>query len=89
MISTIYYIAAFRSRSQTTRLFQSAKNNGIPCSVIDTPRAAGAGCGISVRYCPEYHRRICDIYKREGYNSLIGFFKTEKTSGGRMIVTPL
>ena len=82
-------MAAFRSRSQTMRLFQAAKNDGIPCSVIDTPREAGAGCGISMRYCPENHRAVKNLYSCGDYNSFIGFFKMEKSPGGRTVISPL
>ena len=85
----IKYIAAFRSRSQTMRLFQLAKNNGINCAVINTPREASIGCGISVSYGPEDHRTMQNLVMRGGFNALIGYYRTEKTPNGRIYVSPI
>ena len=85
----IKYIAAFRSRSQTMRLFQAAKNSGIPCSVINTPREASIGCGISLYYCPEHHRAVYNLYSGGNYDALIGFYRMEKDVNGGTHIFPL
>ena len=71
------------------RLFQAAKSNGIPCSVINTPREAAAECGISLCYNPDYHNQINNLYRKGGYNALIGFYKIEKDMRGRTRISQL
>ncbi len=84
----INIIAAFRSRSQSMRLFQLAKSNNIPCCIINTPREASIGCGISVSYAPEYHSVMQNLYRRCSFNSFIGWYKMTKMNG-RILVEKL
>ena len=82
----VQYIAAFRSRSQTMRLFQIAKSSRIPCTIINTPREASVGCGISLAYNPEDHGAVKSIYLRGDFNALIGFYKMERDANGRIYI---
>lgn len=80
------YIAAFRSRSQTMRLFQTAKSGGISCAIINTPREASIGCGISLSYEPQSHYLIQSMVSRGGFNAFIGFYSMERMPNGSMRV---
>ena len=71
----ITIIAAFRSRAQTMKLFTAAKNNNIPCGIVNTPREAGTPCGISVSYRPDAHVYIQRLMYRGGFDGLIGIFR--------------
>ena len=82
----ISYIAAFRSRSQTMRLFQVAKSRGIACSIITTPREASIGCGISLSYGQDSHAAVKNLVMRGDFNALIGFYKMERTPDGKLFV---
>lgn len=81
----INYIAAFRSRAQTMRLFQLAKCNNIPCKIINTPHEASIGCGISVCYEPQHHSAMQNIFPRGCFNSFIGWFKMTRSSGNMSV----
>ncbi|MDR1093602.1 MAG: DUF3343 domain-containing protein [Clostridiales bacterium] len=84
-MDAISVIAAFRSRAQTMKLFQAAKQNGIPCNIVNTPREAAVSCGISVSYCPEVHAYIQRLMYRGNFSGLIGFFKITRVGGKRTL----
>ena len=43
------YIFTFRSRNAAMNFYAALRRNGIPAVVVNTPRALGIGCGLSVR----------------------------------------
>ena len=45
-----YIIAVYTVRESSLALNMRLRRMGIPCEVIGTPRAANAGCGLSVRF---------------------------------------
>ena len=44
-----YFIAVYRSRDVSVRVAQRLRETGYVASLCSTPRAAGVGCGLSVR----------------------------------------
>ena len=79
------YLAAFRSRAQTMNFFQAAKQSNIPCSIVNTPREASVGCGISVSYAPEYHYAIQSVFYRGGFSAFIGYFCMTRVNGHLLV----
>lgn len=47
-----FMFIAFRSREHTVKFFEEMRSRGIVGTVINTPREAEAGCGLSVRFSP-------------------------------------
>ena len=47
-------ILAFRSRSDTVRFAEFLKNNSVPAEIVNTPKEAGVGCGLSVKFSARY-----------------------------------
>ena len=78
-------IAAFKSREQTISLYRTAKQNGIPCNIVNTPREVGVCCGISVSFDPEHMPYIQRLIYKGNYDRFIGFFKVVKTGYGTAI----
>lgn len=68
------YLFAFRSRTQTMKLFDLLRSNGIECEIINTPREVSASCGLSVSTQPDALQRALDIYKYYHPDTLIGVF---------------
>ena len=73
-------IAAFRSRMQTMKFFEALKGRSVSCSIINTPREASIGCGISVKF------NECDFCAAKAvlspsYNTFSGFFRTKVKNG--------
>ena len=44
-----YLIVAFRSREHTVKFYNFLKSVGINGEIINTPKEAGVGCGLSVK----------------------------------------
>ena len=77
----VYGIAAFRSRSQVLHLEAAAKRAGIESKVVNTPRAVAAGCGLSLRVSQEDLPRLQQLLRQTRYETLIGLYRVETTSG--------
>ena len=69
-----YVIIAFRSRNQTAKMYEIFRANGIPSTVISTPREVGVGCGLSLRFDEGYLRRAVEAATRHPLPSYVGFF---------------
>lgn len=80
-----YYIAAFRSRAHTLRFYDTLRGYKLNCSVVNTPKEAGVGCGISVRLLEGALQYARLILMRGRYDTFAGFFRVE-VKGGRNIV---
>lgn len=44
-----YLVVAFRSRAQTIKFSEYLRLNGIYGEIVNTPKEAGVGCGLSVK----------------------------------------
>jgi len=76
-------IAAYRSRTITMQVYTFLTEHGIYCSLISTPREAGVGCGLSIKFDESYFGRVSSI---STYPTFAGFFRV-MDSNGRRIVT--
>lgn len=82
-----YLIAVFKSRTQVIKFHEKLRYFGIKSEVVNTPREASLGCGLSVKFATEDFGYANNILKMEGYASFAGFFKI-KDSGHHKIVRP-
>ena len=80
-----YVVASFRSRAQTVKFYGILKNAGVNCEVVNTPKEAGVGCGLSVKFkkeaFPFVKRAVIDV----GFNSFAGFFLVKNAMGMRIV----
>lgn len=44
-----YVIVAFRSRAHTVKFSEYLRNRGVAVEIVNTPKEAGVGCGLSVK----------------------------------------
>lgn len=83
-----YTIAAFRSRSHTTQLYNALSGRGVRCSVVNTPRGAYIGCGISVRLNEGQIGLAQQLINQMSLTTFAGFFHVtqlnERTLVSRM-----
>jgi hypothetical protein len=82
-----YLIVVFRSRTQVVKFYDLLTKYNIPASIINTPREACLGCGLSVKTDVnnfEYARRLLAA---SDLNSFAGFFLV-KESGRHKTVKP-
>ncbi len=76
-----YFLAAFRSRTQTMRFYERMKSAGCTATVVNTPKEAHVGCGISVKLaegCFGFAKRAVN---GGGYDSFAGFFEIKQIAG--------
>jgi len=70
-----YYFAAFGSRTQAMRYFDMLKRCGITASILNTPREASLGCGLSVRFNECDFAEAEAIMYKDCFSAYIGFFE--------------
>ena len=80
-----YVIIAFRSRVHTVRYAEFLRKNGAYCQIINTPKEAGVGCGLSARVSANDFAAAKRAAAITAYSSFAGFFLV-KTVGGRRVV---
>lgn len=93
-----FCIAAFRSRQQVMAFAHALNQQGVPSSVMITPRAVAMGCGLSVRIETEHLHRAVQVYRQTNpgnpslgnpsFGNLIGFYHVQQETNGRTQVHP-
>lgn len=83
-----FCIAAFRSRQQVMAFAHALNQQGVPSSVMITPRAVAMGCGLSVRIETEHLHRAVQVYRQTNPGNLIGFYHVQQEPNGRTQVRP-
>ena len=83
-----YGVAAFRSRQQVLRLESALRAQGVPVSVISTPRDISMGCGLSLRFPLGSAQAVRRTIGRGPGNNLIGLYRADY-DGSRLRVSPL
>lgn len=83
-----YYLATFRSQTQTYEFSHILSSYGIAAAVIQTPRQAQASCGLSVkipdRFGLDYARLIIS---RRQFSSFSSFFEVIDFGNGNKQIT--
>lgn len=82
-----YFLAAFRSRTQTMRFFERMKRGGCAVSVVNTPKEAHVGCGISVKLSAQCFGFAKRVLSAGGYDSFAGFFEIRQIGGRTRVKT--
>jgi hypothetical protein len=80
-----YIIVAFRSRAHTVKFYEFLRRNAIASEIVNTPKEAGVGCGLSVKVAKERLAIVKKLAYSLDLNSLAGFF-LYKTMGSKRIV---
>lgn len=70
-------IAVFRSRAQAIDCNARLRSNGVPSSIINTPREANIGCGLSVKIPANMVERAKRIIASGRYSAFYGFFRVK------------
>lgn len=66
-------LAVFRSRSQAIDCLQRLKALKIAASLVNTPREANIGCGLSVRFAQTAAARVKSAIARANYSAFYGY----------------
>ncbi|MGN1019849.1 MAG: DUF3343 domain-containing protein [Aristaeellaceae bacterium] len=81
-------IASFRSRQQVMAFEQALRRSGVKAEIVNTPRAVAAGCGLSVRYALADEKAVAEVYRAVKPGNLIGFYRAERATDGRLTLRP-
>ena len=74
-------LAVFRSRSQAIDCNARLKAMGVPASIINTPREANIGCGLSVKIPINMLERVKMIIRYLNYSAFYGYYRMQKNYG--------
>ncbi len=78
-----YILAVYRSRNVAIRAYNFLVSNGVTCALVSTPRAAGIGCGLSVKFGRNDFNRVKSALSNG--ETFAGFFLYRNTfSGGTL-----
>ncbi len=78
-----YILAVYRSRNVAIRAYNYLTSRGITCALVSTPRAAGVGCGLSVKFHGADLNSVRKVLA-DG-ETFVGFFVFRNTfSGGTL-----
>ena len=80
-----YIVIAFRSRAHTIKFHSFLDDNRIKSEIINTPKDAGVGCGLSVRLPVNLLETAKKAVRLTSLPSYAGIFKV-KMVGGKMLV---
>ena len=80
-----YVVIAFRSRAHTVRFAEFLRKNGAYCQIINTPKEAGVGCGLSVRVSVQDFPTARRAVAITNYTSFAGFFHVKTVRGIRVV----
>jgi hypothetical protein len=72
-----YYIFAFRSRNQSMRFYDDLCRVRVCARIVSTPRAASAGCGLSVRVNAADYNAARAVFARLHYDAFLGLFRSD------------
>jgi hypothetical protein len=79
-------LAVFRSRSQAVDCAGKLRTFGIAAQLINTPKEANIGCGLSVKIASKDYGRAQRIIASAKYSAFFGYYKMENKYG-RIFIT--
>ena len=80
-----YIAVTFRSRSHTIKFAEFLRRNGIYGEIINTPKEAGVGCGLSVKIKISNFVAVKKAVGIAGLTSFAGFFLVKIHYGRRTV----
>ena len=69
-----HVIIAFRSRAHTIEFANFLKRNGVAMEIVNTPKEAGVGCGLSVKVKKQSYNFCKSAVLKLALSSFAGFF---------------
>ena len=78
-------LAVFRSRSQAIDCNARLRAAGIAANLVNTPREANIGCGLSVKIPQQLLDKARILVKNGNYSAFYGFFKSVNVYGNTFL----
>jgi hypothetical protein len=82
-----YVVVAFRSRAHTVKFAEILRRGGISVEIINTPKEAGVGCGLSVKVSKSDFLTVKRVAFSLGLSSFAGCFLVTLIGGKRIVRT--
>ena len=76
-----YILAIFRSRSQAVDCNIRLKSFGVAAELINTPKEANIGCGLSIKIPHNSAERAKMIIRKANYSAFYGYYVMQYTYG--------
>lgn len=83
-----YLFIAFRSREHTVKFYEYLRSRRVEGEIINTPREAAIGCGLSIKFSAKQKNAVQTALARNRYQSFIGVFSVT-VGDGRKYISPL
>lgn len=80
-----YIVVAFRSRTHTVKFSEYLKNAGVANEIVNTPKEAGVGCGLSVKVSVQRFHLVKRAIRLSNLNTYAGSFMVSVSKGGRTV----
>ena len=80
-----YIVVAFRSRTHTVKFAEYLRSFGINCEIVNTPKDAGVGCGLSVKISPNVFLIVKRAIRSANLNSYAGCFYVRVSQNGKTV----
>ena len=80
-----YVVVAFRARSETVAFSNFLVKYGISNRIVNTPKEAGVGCGLSVKINKEQFFTVKRAVFSFNAKSFAGFFSVKTLNGKNMV----
>ena len=80
-----YIAVAFRSRAETIKFYEYLRSYGADAQIINTPKEAGVGCGLSVRISTDILFAVKRAAAAFTARSFAGFFLVKSLNGKRYV----
>ena len=80
-----YVLVAFRSRSHTVSFSEYLRLHGVNNEIVNTPKEAGVGCGLSVKISKNAFSIVKKAVFGAHYGSFAGFFLVTFYGGVRLV----
>ena len=74
-------LAVFRSRAQAVDCNARLNANGISSVLVNTPKEANIGCGLSVKIPQNMQKRCAMIISNAKYSAFYGFYTIKNLYG--------
>ena len=82
-----YLIVAFRSRAHTIKFANLLRSQNFAMEIVNTPKEAGVGCGLSVKVRKENYEMIKKLVLLSALSSFAGFFSVKEFGDKRIVRT--
>lgn len=80
-----YLVVAFRSRAHTVKFYEFLRRNGIYSEIVNTPKEAGVGCGLSVKISKNMFDTVKNAVRISALNTFAGFFLVSFVGDKRVV----